>query len=84
MSTTSTISLTIAPSAVVGIRSGLRGVPQLGGTANGGLSLDEVGVNYIVRDSRGEREFLTSRTLAAALADAHRRGERDIDVTIVF
>ena len=84
LSTTATISLTIAPSAVVGIRSSLRGVPQFGATANGGLPLDEVGVNYIVRDSRGDREFITARALQAALADAQRRGERDVDVTIVF
>ena len=84
LSTTSTISLTIAPSAVVGIRSGPRGVPELGATANGGLPLDEVGVSYLVRDSRGDREFITSRALGAALADAQRRGERAVDVTIVF
>ena len=84
LSATSTISLTIAPSAVVGIRSGLRGVPQFDATANGGLPLDGVGVNYIVRDSRGDHQFITSRALQAALADAQRRGERDVDVTIVF
>ncbi len=84
LSTTTTISLTIVQSAVVGIRSGLRGVPEFGAMVNAGLPLDDAGVNFIVRDSRGDRQFITSRALQAALADAQRRGERDVDVTIVF
>ena len=84
LSTTAKISLTIESSVVLRMGTNQRGAPQLTATANGGLTLDDVGVSYTVRDSRGEREFNTARTLQAALADAQRRGEREIDVTIVF
>ena len=84
ISTTAKISLTIVPSVVLRTSTNARGVQQLGATANGGLTLDEIGVNYTIRDSRGQRDFVTFRTLQAALADAQRRGERDIEVSIAF
>ena len=84
LSTTATISLTIAPSAVVGVRSTERGAAQFVASMNGGSPIDGMGVSYTVRDSRGEREFAGLPSAQAAIADAQRRGERTIDVTFVF
>jgi hypothetical protein len=84
ISTTAAISLTIAPSAVVGVRSNQRNAAQLVASANGGSAIDDMGVSYTVRDSRGERVLVTLPSAQAAIAESRRCGERDIDVTLVF
>ena len=82
LSTTSHISLTIAPSAIV--RSNERSAAGFTVVGNDGASLDKSGVTYSMRDSRGERTFQTLQGLQAAMAGAKRVGERQLDVTLVF
>lgn len=84
LSATVHVSLTIVAGAQVGLTLSQRSGAALSLQDLRGLPMDDTGMEFTIRDSRGERRFVEPRSLSLALGEVQRSGERNVEVTLIF